>query len=223
MDNIENSVESVSNNIEQVQQEAVEIASVADEAIANTHELTDNEIDEILNEAANELGVEMPNVVESEHNIPTNSPTILLDETHSRFSAAAWAEEINKQNVVLGGCGGISSWCSLLLSRVNPHYLYIYDPDIVEQANMSGQLFRSSDIGAYKVNAMFTTIEQYSNYHNIVTNRYRITSQSNIFTPVMICGFDNMQARKDFYSIWKRGVNNNNKKQCLYIDGRIKC
>lgn len=184
-------------------------------------ELTDEEIDAILNEAANEMRVEMPDVVESEHNIEPNSPTILLDETHSRFSSAEWAKKIEEQTVILGGCGGISSWTSLLLSRVNPHYIHIYDDDIVEQANMSGQLFRNIDMNAHKVNAMYQIITQFSNYYNTVCNRTRINANSHIFNPIMICGFDNMQARKDFYTLWKKGINDGNKENCLLLDGRL--
>ena len=113
MDNVENAIEEISNVIEQVQQEVTEIAGVPSEEVPDLHELSTEEIDEILNEAANELGVEIPDVVESEHNIPTNSPTILLDETHSRFSAAEWANKIQEQRVILGGAGGIGRFGNL--------------------------------------------------------------------------------------------------------------
>lgn len=237
MDNVNNLTEEQRATVEQAfanpalvsQEEVEELLSDAGIPIVDNEEpsiapleLTDEEIDAILNEAADSIGVEIPNVVESEYNIPVNSPTILLDETHSRFSSAEWAEKIQEQNVILGGCGGISSWCALLLSRVNPHYIYIYDDDKVEQVNMSGQLFRSTDINLYKVNAIYSIVNLFSNYYNVVSRAARIVSDSKIFSPIMICGFDNMQARKDFYNIWKKGVNTSNKEKCLLIDGRIK-
>lgn len=236
MDNINNLTEEQRDTVEQAfanpvsasQEENEELLSsveiVVDNEVSSTEsiELTEEEIDAILNEAADDLEIEMPDVVESEHNIEPNSPTILLDETHSRFSSAEWADRIKEQNIILGGCGGISSWTALLLSRVNPHYIYIYDNDRVEQANMSGQLFRRTDVNLFKVDAMYSIITLFSDYYGIVSNRSRITSDTRIFVPIMICGFDNMQARKDFYNLWKKGVSDSNRQKCLLIDGRIK-
>ena len=39
--------------------------------------------------------------------IPLNSPTLLIDESTTRFSGAEWFNEIQKQNIIVGGCGGI--------------------------------------------------------------------------------------------------------------------
>ena len=40
----------------------------------------------------------------------------------------------------------------------------------------------------------------------------------------MICGFDNMDARKSYFSNWMNGISNldeDTKKSCLFIDGRV--
>jgi hypothetical protein len=38
----------------------------------------------------------------------------------------------------------------------------------------------------------------------------------------MICGFDNMQARKTFFNVWlNHVVKHKNPEKCLYIDGRL--
>ena len=39
--------------------------------------------------------------------IPPNSPTLLIDDSISRFSGAEWFDEIQKQEVIIAGCGGI--------------------------------------------------------------------------------------------------------------------
>lgn len=39
--------------------------------------------------------------------IPPNSPTLLIDDSTSRFSGAEWFDEIQKQEVIIAGCGGI--------------------------------------------------------------------------------------------------------------------
>lgn len=164
--------------------------------------------------------------LESEHQeIPENSATITVDETTSRFSGAIWYEQIQKQTVTLAGIGGIGSYIGFLLGRLKPERLIIYDPDRVETVNMSGQLYGTSNLGHYKVTALFHMIKEYANYNNVVAINSRFTIDSKA-TDIMICGFDNMRARKIFFEIWKKRVlsypsNSESRKKCLFIDGRL--
>ena len=155
--------------------------------------------------------------------IPENSQTLTVDETTSRFSGAIWYEAIQKKTVVLAGVGGIGSYCAFLLGRMKPESLFIYDPDIVETVNMSGQLYGSNDVGNYKVDSISSMISKYSNYSRIVAFRECFTNDSEP-ADIMICGFDNMSARKTFYNKWLSWVSakpEEEKKNCLFIDGRL--
>lgn len=168
------------------------------------------------------LAAAMDNV---HHEIPENSQTITVDETTSRFSGAIWYEEIQKQTVTLAGIGGIGSYVGFLLGRLKPQRLIIYDPDRVETVNMSGQLYGRSDVGSYKSTALANMIEEYAYYSNIVALNQRFDDNSEA-TDIMICGFDNMEARRAFYEKWKQRVlsypaDSDNKKKCLFIDGRL--
>ncbi len=159
------------------------------------------------------------------HEIPENSQTITVDETTSRFSGAIWYEEIQKQTVTLAGIGGIGSYVGFLLGRLKPLRLIIYDPDRVETVNMSGQLYGRSDVGSYKSTALANMIEDYAGYSNIVALNQRFEDNSEA-TDIMICGFDNMAARRTFYEKWKQRVlsypaDSDNRKKCLFIDGRL--
>lgn len=164
--------------------------------------------------------------LESEHQeIPVNSQTITVDETTSRFSGAIWYEEIQKQTVTLAGVGGIGSYVGFLLGRLKPQRLIIYDPDRVETVNMSGQLYGQTDVGNYKSVALSNMVRNYANYNNIVALNSRFEANSEA-TDIMICGFDNMEARKVFYEKWKQRVlsystGSNDRKKCLFIDGRL--
>lgn len=164
--------------------------------------------------------------LESEHQeIPVNSQTITVDETTSRFSGAIWYEEIQKQVVTLAGVGGVGSYVGFLLGRLKPQRLIIYDPDRVETVNMSGQLYGQTDVGNYKSVALSIMIRNYANYNNIVALNDRFDANSEA-TDIMICGFDNMEARKVFYERWKQRVlsyptGSNDRKKCLFIDGRL--
>lgn len=157
--------------------------------------------------------------------IPVNSQTITVDETTSRFSGAIWYEEIQKQAVTLAGVGGVGSYVGFLLGRLKPQRLIIYDPDRVETVNMSGQLYGQTDVGNYKSVTLSIMIRNYANYNNIVALNDRFDANSEA-TDIMICGFDNMEARKVFYERWKQRVlsyptGSNDRKKCLFIDGRL--
>lgn len=159
------------------------------------------------------------------HEIPVNSQTITIDETTSRFSGAIWYEEIQKQTVTLAGVGGIGSYVGFLLSRLKPNRLIIYDPDRVETVNMSGQLYGQTDVGRYKCAALADMVMNYANYCNIVALDQRFEDGSDA-TDIMICGFDNMTARRTFYEKWKQRVlsypaGSDNRRKCLFIDGRL--
>lgn len=155
--------------------------------------------------------------------IPVNSNSVLISEETSRFSGAIWFDNIQTKTITLAGVGGIGSYVAFLLSRLHPQTLYLYDDDIVEAGNMSGQLYSANDIGQHKVNAIASMISDYSNYYDYVTYADRFVEISGA-TNIMICGFDNMEARKIFYNSWKSLVATlpeEERKTCLFIDGRL--
>lgn len=156
--------------------------------------------------------------------IPVNSRTLEIDETTSRFSSAIWYEKLQEQTITLAGVGGIGSYVGFLLSRMKPERLIIYDPDTVETVNMSGQLYGINDIRFRKVVALANMIRQYSTYYNVTAFASTYNSSSDA-TDIMICGFDNMMARRVFFNNWLEHVKSKSteeeKKNCLYIDGRL--
>lgn len=155
--------------------------------------------------------------------IPVNSESLSIDETTSRFSGAIWYEKLQKQTITLAGVGGIGSYVGFLLARMKPEKLIIYDPDTVEAVNMSGQLYGKSDIGRTKPYALGLMIQNYADYYNIQTIE-GVFNHTCIPTEIMICGFDNMEARKTFFYRWLDLVTSKTeeeKKDCLFIDGRL--
>ena len=192
----------------------------------STHEvpnesLPDSENSSPLSEEEEEL---LTQVVEEAHSeIPTNSGSLLVDESTSRFSSAIWYEAIQKKTIILAGVGGIGSYVGFLLARMKPAALFIYDPDIVETVNMSGQLYSREDVGNPKVNALSDMISKYCDYNSVFAVSERF-DESNDASDIMICGFDNMAARKLFFEKWLEYVKSKSKEEranCLYIDGRL--
>lgn len=184
----------------------------------NENVLTEEEqslLDSILEEAHGEQ--------KDENKLPEISPTAFIEESTSRFSSAEWFNKIQEEEVLIAGIGGIGSWTSLLLSRLHVKSILAYDMDTVDNTNLSGQFFGHTNIGANKVYALYNLAQNFSNYFKI--NGINTEYNENCVTKnVMICGFDNMAARKVFFNNWKKRVNNlypYNKNKCLFIDGRL--
>lgn len=155
--------------------------------------------------------------------IPINSNTLLVKEETSRFKGAIWYEAIQKKSVTLAGLGGIGSYIGFLLARMQPSYMYLYDDDTVEAANMSGQLYGMNDIGKSKIYSLMEAMKNYANFYQVGGFFEKFTRESSA-TDIMICGFDNMEARKTFFKVWWNRViekSPEEKKNCLFIDGRL--
>lgn len=207
--------------------------------------MNDTEVLEIINQASEDLrrdGVEveesttsnspltdeemaiLEQAVEDAHmEIPANSASLLVDEATSRFSSAIWYERIKSKTVLLAGVGGIGSYVGFLLARMRVATIFLYDPDIVETANMSGQLYSASDVGMYKVDALSRMVGNYANYYSALAVSERFTEDTES-SDIMICGFDNMAARKLYFNKWKSHVLNkpeSERNECLFIDGRL--
>lgn len=155
--------------------------------------------------------------------LPLNSPSLLVDEATTRFSGASWFDEIQKSRVIIAGIGGIGSNVAFQLARMAPANITLYDEDIVERVNMAGQLYSTNDIGQRKVDAIASMISAYTlaKQVNAVPSKFTDNTEAG---DIMICGFDNMTARKIFYNSWKRHVQTltpDSRTKCLFLDGRL--
>ena len=156
--------------------------------------------------------------------IPPISESVNTAESTIRFSGASWFEAAKSISVTLAGVGGIGSWTSLLLSRISTSIrLNLYDDDKVEVVNLAGQMFSSNQVGLYKVYAAQEVIRYFSGSYCNASN-FRISPTSNIYDKIVICGFDNMEARKLLYNKWKalaKSFSTAEQGEFLFIDGRM--
>lgn len=161
-------------------------------------------------------------VMEEQHKeIPENSKSIIISDTTSRFSGAIWYDKVKQTDVTLAGVGGIGSWCALLLAKLNVNKLTMYDYDSVESTNIAGQFYGVSQIGSFKTSAVAESLRNYARYNDYVCRPERFIPTSPT-SNVMICGFDNMAARKTFFEAWLNRVGNyTDKSKLLFIDGRL--
>lgn len=155
--------------------------------------------------------------------IPENSNSITMDESTIRFSSALWFKEIQNKVIVLAGIGGIGSYVALLLARMKPKALFLYDDDEVETVNMAGQLYSINDVGKKKVDALADICSSFALYNSVFAIPEKFTLESEA-SDIMICGFDNMEARKLYYYKWANHIkelDDDRKKHCLFLDGRL--
>lgn len=122
-----------------------------------------------------------------------------LLEIRERQKDAPWSDVA--MDITVGGAGGIGSWLTFLLARLNDkNTIYVYDDDEIEVLNIGGQLYPTTDVGRYKVDALSVAIDLYSNF-NIAARPMKF-DKSSYPTPVMFSAFDNMKARKDMAEMW---------------------
>ena len=155
--------------------------------------------------------------------IPENSSSITMDESTTRFSSALWFKAIQNKVIVLAGIGGIGSYVALLLARMKPKALFLYDDDEVETVNMAGQLYSINDVGKKKVDALADICSSFALYNSVFAIPEKFTLESEA-SDIMICGFDNMKARNLYYHKWLNHINeldDERKKHCLFLDGRL--
>ena len=186
-----------------------------------------------LNETIDEMGGSEATIAEDFHErveeaIHSEEPiapvvynTQLNSVTTTRFSGAEWFNKIHEQNIIVGGAGGISSWLALLLARTNAGEITIYDNDKVEAVNLAGQFFGVHDVGHHKVCAVYNHVREFADYYMLHYYNRRYDDCCNT-SRVMMCGFDNMEARKLFFNKWKSYLRANfDPSNFLFIDGRL--
>lgn len=189
----------------------------------NQGEGNDIDVEESEDDESEEPVTTTENNIPNDAKIPLNSPTLLVDESTTRFSGAEWFNEIQKARIIIAGIGGIGSNVTFQLARMIPANLTLYDDDNVEMVNMAGQLFSSNNIGESKVNAIANMIYDYTSMKQVLAIKDKFTSDKEP-GDIMICGFDNMRARRTFFNSWYNHILDKSEKErskCLYLDGRL--
>lgn len=170
----------------------------------------------------NENNIEntLESTTQSENILPLNSTLLSYKENTVRYSSSEWFNEMGNTSVILAGLGGIGSNAAFLLGRLNLQHLYIYDNDVVDLSNLAGQLYSLEDVGKLKTQCCHTMLLNYSSI--TPTFRSYLYNENSFACKIMICGFDNMEARKIFFNNWLKHVKNSgHEEECLFIDGRL--
>ena len=139
-----------------------------------------------------------------------------MERENLRFQGLDWYSQDNAPVVVVGGAGGIGSWLAFFLARANFNVI-LSDFDSVEEHNIGGQLFKRSQIGIYKAEAVGRNVSEFST-NTINAQIVKITEETATHE-FMFSAFDNMDARRAMFKVWKRSWNSMNRP--IFIDGRL--
>lgn len=130
---------------------------------------------------------------------------------NDRFKDAPWYEKSKAEIISVVGVGGIGSNTLYNLVKTVPATYYIYDDDTVNEYNVGTQFFTHNQIGKYKVEALESTLY---NYTQIRPMCYKMKSA---YTDIIISAVDSMTSRKKIFELWKQ----RNSRELL-IDGRLR-
>lgn len=119
-----------------------------------------------------------------------------------RTKGASWFFPIQEQLVLVLGQGGIGSWLTLLLARAGCQRIITYDGDVFEKHNLTGQLVGDDAIGTNKAIAIQSLVSQLSPATKVYASPQMFDENEGI-SEVIMCGFDNMKARKLAFTKWK--------------------
>ena len=139
-----------------------------------------------------------------------------MERENLRFQGLDWYSQDDAPVVVVGGAGGIGSWLSFFLARANFN-VTLSDFDTVEEHNIGGQLFKRDQIGKYKAEAVGRNVSDFST-NTINAQIVKITEETATHE-FMFSAFDNMDARRAMFKVWKRSWNSMNRP--IFIDGRL--
>lgn len=115
--------------------------------------------------------------------------------------------------VTIIGAGGIGSTTALVLSKIGFANLTVFDDDTIENENVPSQVFRVSDVGRPKVDALADIVKDFSDA-DIKPHQTRYDGHT--ATKIVIGAVDSMESRKTIYEAIKSLYHIE-----LYVDGRM--
>lgn len=143
----------------------------------------------------------------------------MIEELQLRFKGLDWVKECEHRAGFIGGSGGIGSWLSFFLSRAGVN-LTLADDDRVEIHNLGGQLFRTEQVGIFKVSAVKEICQTYGKRNFLQVSTRKVTEYNNLVFESyndFFCAFDNIEARKSLFNHFLTSEEEDN----IFIDGRL--
>jgi len=124
-------------------------------------------------------------------------------------------EQLNSYPFTLIGAGGIGSVVGLVLAKMGVQDLTVYDPDIIEAHNLPNQMYRISDVGKPKVEALADICRDFAGIQiDAHVEEFPADAKSE---GILVSGVDSMAVRQH---IWQHNVRLN-PQVSVYIEARM--
>ena len=118
--------------------------------------------------------------------------------------------------ITIVGVGSLGSMIAYNLAKMGFKNICVYDTDIVEEHNVSNQLYGKCDIGKKKVKALQERIQNDCGT-NITIKEELFTTNSAFIPGIVYMAVDNMDTRKE---LWYNNIKHNPNVK-LYIESRL--
>jgi hypothetical protein len=132
---------------------------------------------------------------------------------HLRQQDCVNMDKLSQLRVTMIGAGSIGSTTAVWLGKMGVNDIWIFDDDKVEEHNWSNQMFRASDIGKPKGQALFDVMKEFGMQTPLVRLEKYVDRP---LSQLVISCVDSMSSRK---TIWK-AIRQQSGVQ-LYIDARM--
>jgi|LGVF01.2.fsa_nt_gb sulfur carrier protein ThiS adenylyltransferase len=106
--------------------------------------------------------------------------------------------EATKTKITMIGAGAVGSVASVFLAKMGFATQLVFDYDVIDEVNMNCQMYRLSDIGKKKVDALYETVLDYSG-SKIFTVDEKFTSDMVLMSDIVITPVDCIDVRKDIF------------------------
>jgi molybdopterin/thiamine biosynthesis adenylyltransferase len=126
-----------------------------------------------------------------------------------------------KHRINIIGAGALGSWLAFFLLKMGFSDIHVYDFDTIEEHNLPNQLYKETQIGQLKVDALYHIYKKFFNDEDdeprIIIHNERLTAESFPLSGVVFCCVDTMSARKELYeNLFKY-----NAQTPIWIEGRL--
>lgn len=121
---------------------------------------------------------------------------LMLDITRHRsiFNPSDFTENIN-----IIGCGATGSWMAMCLSKIGVMSIDLWDFDKVEDHNVANQIFKQSDIGRFKVDALKDVLISTNEDMKVSTHNIAVSGDT-VLSGFVFVLTDTMKSRKEIYN-----------------------
>lgn len=122
---------------------------------------------------------------------------------YKRQSDLVTPEELNFPILIIGA-GGIGSWTALTLAKMGCTNLMVQDFDLVEPHNLPSQLYKPSQVGVFKVDALHENILDLTGTSITPINARFPDEQLPGIPTMVISAVDSMEQRKKIWAELKK-------------------